>query len=151
MPRTSSSVSMGQNLACSPQPKRSQTFFMTLTNRLRVWSPASKNTLNGIHDEPEHAKIQSSPHRRTFRAQAVLIALPNDITLRERRTEALHSRGLLPPKSQDLSAIEVEEGRHIDTHQVHGLELTDPENVHSDAKQITQLWRSSNPTWLSLR
>ena len=141
---------MGQNLARSPQPKRSQTFFMTLTNRLRVRSPASRHTLSCIHDEPEHAKIQSSLHRRTSRAQAVPIALPNDIASRERRAEALRSRGLLPPKSQDLSAIEAEEDRHIDTDQVHDLELTDPDNVHSDAKQIAQSWRSSNPTCLSL-
>ncbi|KAH9022202.1 hypothetical protein EDB85DRAFT_1996982 [Lactarius pseudohatsudake] len=146
----SSDASVRPNLARTPQPKRAKTFFGTLTNKLRVRTPAPRLTLDCILDEPERAEVQSGLHKRTSRAQAVSIALPNDIASRERRTEALRARGLLPPKSQALSAIEAEEDRRIDALQVNGLSFPGPDCAHSDAREIVQSWRTDNSMWLSL-
>ncbi|KAH8985146.1 hypothetical protein EDB92DRAFT_2105679, partial [Lactarius akahatsu] len=145
LPHSSSNASVRPNLARTPQPKRAKTFFGTLTNKLRVRTPAPRHTL----DEPERAEVQSRLHK-TSRAQAVSIALPNDIASRERRTEALRARGLLPSRSQALSAIEAEEDRRIDALQVNGLSFPGPDCAHSDAREIVQSWRSDNSMWLSL-
>ncbi|KAH9031835.1 hypothetical protein EDB84DRAFT_1492065 [Lactarius hengduanensis] len=150
LPHSSSNASVRPNLARTPQPKRAKTFFGTLTNKLRVRTPAPRLTLDCILDEPERAEVQSSLHKRTSRAQAVSIALPNDIASRERRTEALRARGLLPPKLQALSAIEAEEDRRIDALQVNGLSFPGPDSAHSDAREIVQSWRTDNSMWLSL-
>lgn len=130
---------MGQNLTRTLHPKRANTFFGSLTNKLRVRASATRHTLDS-----EHVKLQSS------RAQAVSIALPNDIASRERRAEALRSRGLLPPRLQALSAIEAEEDSRIDALQANGSSLLGPDSTHSDAKDIAQSWRSGNSMWLSL-
>ncbi|KAH9178011.1 hypothetical protein EDB89DRAFT_1297771 [Lactarius sanguifluus] len=150
LPQSSSNASERPNLARTPQPKRAKTFFGTLTNKLRVRTPAPRHTLECILDEPERAEVQSHLHERTSRAQAVSIALPNDIASKERRTEALRARGLLPPRSQALSAIEAEEDRRIDAHQVNGLSFPGPDSAHSDAREIVQSWRTDNSMWLSL-
>ncbi|KAF8273341.1 hypothetical protein EI94DRAFT_1716481 [Lactarius quietus] len=73
-----------QNLTRTPQPKRAQTFFGTLTNKLRVRSPATRRTLDGTPGNGR-AALQ----------------------------KALRSRGLLPPRPRVLSAIEAEEDSHI--------------------------------------
>ena len=78
------------------------------------------------------------------------IALPNDIASRERRANALRSRGLLPPRLQALSAIEAEEDSRIDALQANGPSLLSPDGNNSDAKEIAQSWRSGNSMWLSL-
>ncbi|KAH9055841.1 hypothetical protein EDB83DRAFT_2316179 [Lactarius deliciosus] len=150
LPQSSSNAPARPNLARTPQPKRAKTFFGTLTNKLRVRTPASRHTHECIIDEPECAEVQSPLHKRTSRAQAVSIALPNDIASRERRTEALRARGLLPPRLQALSAIEAEEDRRIDALQVNGLSFPGPDSTHSDARDIVQSWRTDNSMWLSL-
>ena len=147
---SSSTFSLGQNLAQTPQPKRAKTFFGILTKKLRVRTPALKHTHVAIFAEPERGRVQSSIHKRTSRAQAVSIALPNDIASRERRAEALRARGLLPPRLRALSAIEAEEDRRIDANQVNGLSFPGPDSARSDAKEIAQSWRSGNSKWLSL-
>ena len=139
MHRSPEKVSIEQNLTRAPQPKRANTFFGTLTNKFRVRAPATRHTLDS-----EHVKVQSS------QAQAVSIALPNDIASRERRANALRSRGLLPPRLQALSAIEAEEDSRIDALQANGPSLLSPDGNNSDAKEIAQSWRSGNSMWLSL-
>lgn len=135
-------------MAPTPHPKRTKTFLGTLTKKLRVRTPARRHTHVGNSDEPEHARKQSSIHKRTYRAQAVAITLPNDIVSRERRAEALRARGLLPSRPQALSAIEAAEDRRIDALQVNDLSYSD--SAHSYAKEIAQSWRTGNSMWLSL-
>jgi hypothetical protein len=147
---SSSAVLLGKNLARTPQPKRAKTFFGTLTKKLRVRIPAPRHTHVAIFAEPERAGVQRSVHERTSRAQAVSIALPNDIASRERRADALRARGLLPPRLRALSAIEAEEDRRIDADQVNDLSFTGPDSARSDAKEIAQSWRFGNSMWLSL-
>lgn len=132
-------VSLGQNLTRTTKPKRANTFFGTLTNKLRVRAPATRHTLDS-----EHVKVQSS------QAQAVSITLPNDIASRERRANALRSRGLLPPRLQALSAIEAAEDSRIDALRANEPSLLSPDSTHSDARDIAQSWRSGNSMWLSL-
>ncbi|KAH8995041.1 hypothetical protein EDB92DRAFT_1849046 [Lactarius akahatsu] len=133
---------MRPNLARTPQPKSAKTFFGTLSNKLRMRTPASRRTHDCILDEPECAEVQSSSHTRTFRPQAVPIALPSDIASKERRADALRARGLLPPRSQALSAIEAEEDRRIDALQVNGSSFPGPDRnitMHNNASIIAQL------------
>ena len=143
---------MGKNLTPTPQPKRVKSFFGTLTNKLRARAPARGHTRDSIVAEPESAELQSSLHRKkTSRAQPVSVTLPNDIVSRQRRAEALRSRGLLPSRPQALSAIEAEEDRRIDTLKTNGPPLLSPDSKHcSDAKEIAQSWRSGNSMWLTL-
>ncbi|KAI9450193.1 hypothetical protein BJY52DRAFT_1303890 [Lactarius psammicola] len=147
LPHSPSDVSVGKLLSRPPQPKRSKTFFGTLTNKLRVRTPAPKHTLDSVLDEPERAGDKGSLHKKTFRPQAVSIVLPNDIASRERRAEALRARGLLPPRSQALSTTEAEEDRRIGALQVNSLSSPGPDGAHSDAREIAESWRSM---WLSL-
>lgn len=134
----------------TPQPKRAKTFFGTLTHKLRARAPP-RHTRDSIVAEPERVKGQSGLHRKkTSRAQAVSITLPNDITSRDRRAEALRSRGLLPSRPQALSAIEAEEDSRIDALLTNGPALLSPDDTQSDAREIAQSWRSGNSMWLSL-
>ncbi|KAH9003073.1 hypothetical protein EDB86DRAFT_120215 [Lactarius hatsudake] len=142
LPHSSSNTSVRPNLARAPQPKSARTFFGTLTNKLRLRTPAPRHTHDCTLDEPERAEVQSSLHTRTFRPQAVPIALPNDIASRERRADALRARGLLPPRSQALSAIEAEEDRRNDALQVDGLSFPGPDRnitMHNNASILAQL------------
>ncbi|KAH9068502.1 hypothetical protein EDB83DRAFT_520812 [Lactarius deliciosus] len=142
LPHSSSNTSVRPNLARTPQPKSAKSFFGTLTNKLRVRTPASRRTHDCILDEPERAEVQSSLHTRTFRPQAVPITLPNDIASRERRADALRARGLLPPRSRALSAIEAEEDRRIDALQVNSLSVPGPDRnitMHNNASILAQL------------
>ena len=132
----------GKNLTQTPESKRAETFLGTLTNKLRVRTPAPTHAPVATFDEPGRTEVQSSIHSRTFRPQAVPIDLPNDIASRERRAEALRARGLLPPKPQALSAIEAEEDRRIDADRVNGLSF--PGSAHSEAIEIAQSWRSNS-------
>jgi hypothetical protein len=104
-----------------------------------VRAPATRHTLDS-----EHVKLQNS------QAQAVSITLPNDIASRERRDDALRSRGLLPPRPRLLSAIEAEEDSRIDALQANSPSLLSPDSTQSDAREIAQSWRSGNSMWLSL-
>jgi len=99
--------------------------------------------------EPDNSVPAPAPEisrRLTYRPKPVPIPLPDDIASRERREEALRARGLLP---RDLSAIEANQDRRIDTLCKKSNPLPSSDNTHSDANGIAQAWRIHNSKWLS--
>ncbi|KAI0303619.1 hypothetical protein B0F90DRAFT_1707446 [Multifurca ochricompacta] len=116
----------------TPRPKRQKTFFGTLTNKFRFRTHPPEATLETT------VQPQDNLRRRPSHAQA------------ERRDEALRARGLLPTRrSRDLSAIEADEDRRIDTLQTNESSFSGADTRYSDAKGIAQSWRVSNLNWLS--
>lgn len=95
-------------------------------------------------------RTQENVRRMTHRPQAVPIALSNDVVSKERRDDALRSRGLLPQRQQrDLSAVEADADRQIDALPKIDTLFPGFDNGQSDAKDIALSWRTSNARWLS--
>jgi hypothetical protein len=102
-----------------------------------------------IDREPDNSVPARAPEisrRLTHRPKPVCITLSNDIVSKGRREEALRARGLLP---RDLSAIEADQDRRIDTLREKSNSLSSSDNAHSDANDIAQAWRIRNTKWLS--